>query len=344
MASLGAWPKLDLIFSFPFSSLESTSLIMKKINWQTQGSSDKVSIIGTGSVGATLAYTLMQREVAGEILLIGRNQTKAEGEALDLSHAQAFLPSPARIRSGVLEDAEGSDVVVVCVSAPQPPTLIDRNMMVKLNADVMREILPPLAKIAPDCKLIMVTNPVDPMTWFARELTGFPPERVFGTGTVVDSIRFRELLSADLSIHPDDLRAYILGEHGDKQFAAMSIAEAGGERIVSTSEREAFCERVKGFGIEIFQKKGNTSYGIAQATSYIIESILFNERRTMPLSVSLHDYFGLNDLCLSVPVVVGRQGIERYIQPELSDDEIALLHDAADTVRSVINIMKEDLV
>ncbi|WP_372846110.1 malate dehydrogenase, partial [Pontiella sp.] len=188
---------------------------MEKTNRNIQGPRSKVAIIGTGSVGTTLAYTLMLREVAGEILLIGRNQAKAEGEALDLRHAQAFLPSPARVRAGVLEDAVDSDVVVACFSAPQPATLTDRNAMVRKNAELMREILPPLAKIAPDCKLVIVTNPVDPMTWLAIQLTGFPPERVFGTGTVVDSIRLRELLSADLRIHPDDLRAYILGEHGD---------------------------------------------------------------------------------------------------------------------------------
>jgi L-lactate dehydrogenase len=316
---------------------------MVNINRNIQGPRNKVTIIGTGSVGTTLAYTLMLREAASEIVLVGRNRAKAEGEALDLSHAQAFLPSPARVRAGVLEDAVDSDVVVACFSAPQPATLTDRNAMVRKNADLMREILPPLAQIAPDCKLVIVTNPVDPMTWLAIQLTGFPPERVFGTGTVVDSIRLRELLSADLSIHPDDLRAYILGEHGDKQFAAMSIAQAGGERIVSTPERDAFCERVKGFGIEIFQKKGNTSYGIAQATSYIIESILFDERRTMPLSVLLDGYLGLHDLCLSIPVVVGRHGIERYIQPELSVNEIALFHEAADTVRNIISQLKKEL-
>jgi L-lactate dehydrogenase len=212
------------------------------------------------------------------------------------------------------------------------------------NAELLKELLPPLASIAPDCKLIIVTNPVDPMTWLARELTGFPKERVFGTGTLIDSIRLRALLSNDLSIHPDDLRAYILGEHGDKQFAAMSIAQAGGERIESTPERRAICERVKRCGVDIFKKKGNTSYAIAQATSCIIESILFNEYRTMPLSVFLKGYLGLSDLCLSIPVVVGRAGIERYIRPELSESEIALFHEAADTVRSIINIMKETIL
>ncbi len=299
----------------------------------------KVTILGTGSVGATLAYTLMLREIAGEILLVGRNRTKAEGEALDLSHAQAFLKSPARIHAGELEDAAGSEIVVVCASVPQPAAITGRNQLAHDNAELMRQILPRLAKICPDCKLIMVTNPVDSLTWQAIQLTGFPPHRVFGTGTLVDSIRLRELLSIDLNIHAEDLRAYVLGEHGDHQFAAMSFAQAGGEKIEFTPEREAFCERVRGFGVEIFKKKGNTSYGIAQATTYAIESILRDEHRTMPLSVSLDGYLGLHDLCLSVPVVVGRKGIERYITPKLSDQEIDQFHQAAAAVSSVISTL-----
>ena len=295
----------------------------------------KVTIIGPGSVGTTLAYTLLLKNLVSEIVLIGRNRTKAEGEALDLAHAAAFLPTHVVVRAGELEDAAGSEVIVVCVSAPQPPGLNDRNQMADANAALFRELLPPLASIAPDCKLVIVTNPVDPLTMLALRLTGFPPERVFGTGTLVDSIRFRELLSETLSIHPDDLRAYVLGEHGEKQFAAMSIAQAGGEPIESTPEREALCKRAAGFGIEVFRKKGNTCYAIAQATAYIVESILQDERRTMPLSVSLQGYLGIDDLCLSIPVVVGRRGIERYIRPNLSESEIACFHAAADAVREV---------
>src|SRR5690606_5701346 len=138
----------------------------------------------------------------------------------------------------------------------------DRNSLAKGNASLMREILPRVAEVAPACKLVIVSNPVDPLTWLALELTGFPRERVMGTGTLVDSIRFRELLSEMLQIHPDDLRAYILGEHGEHQFPAMSVAQAGGERIDDTPERRALCERAKGFGIEVFRKKGNTCYAI----------------------------------------------------------------------------------
>lgn len=297
----------------------------------------KVTIIGPGTVGMVLAYTLMLRRTAREIVLVGRNRMKAEGEALDLTHAQAFLQAPVKISAGEIADAIDSEVVVMCASVAPPEGIMDRNEMAKGNADLMRELLPEVARVAPNCKLVMVTNPVDPMTWLALQLTGFPRERVIGTGTLVDSIRFRELLSEMLAIHPDDLRAYILGEHGECQFPAMSVAQAGGEKIDDTPERRALCERAKGFGIEVFRKKGNTCYAIGLATAYLVESILLNERRTMPVSLRIEGYLGVNDVCLSLPVVIGESGIERVIQPELNEEEREAFREAARRVSGVID-------
>jgi len=258
---------------------------------------------------------------------------------LDLMHAQAFLQVPVKVRAGVMEDVEGSEVVVVCASVTMPKNLTDRNMLVQGNSELMREILPKVAKAAPDCKILMVSNPVDALTWLALELTGFPRERVFGTGTLVDSIRFRELLSEELKIHADDLRAYILGEHGEKQFVAMSVAQAGGERIENTRERRLLCERAKGFGVEVFRKKGNTCYAIGLAAAYVVESILMNEHRTIPLSVRIDDFLGVKNVCLSLPVVIGSGGIEKILHPDLNDDESRRFRDAAQVVRGVIEQM-----
>jgi L-lactate dehydrogenase len=205
------------------------------------------------------------------------------------------------------------------------------------NAELMKDLLPRVAEVAPLAKLVMVTNPVDVLTWQALELTGFPPERVMGTGTLVDSIRFRELLSEMLQIHPDDLRAYILGEHGEHQFPAMSVAQAGGERIDDTPERRALCERAKYLGIEVFRKKGNTCYAIGQAAAYIIEAILLDEKRTVPLSVKIDGYLGVSGVCLSVPVVVGKRGVERYLHPALNQVETDQFRAAAEAVRAVID-------
>ncbi len=296
----------------------------------------KVTIIGPGKVGMVLAYTLVLRGVAREIVLVGSDRMKAEGEALDLTHAQAFQQIPVKVRAGEIEDAAGSEVVAVCASVPMPSGLLSRNALAQGNADLMKKLLPRVAEVAPEAKLVMVTNPVDVLTWQALELTGFPRERVMGTGTLVDSVRFRELLSAMLHIHPDDLRAYILGEHGEHQFPAMSVAQAGGERIDDTPERRALCERAKYFGIEVFQKKGNTCYAIGQAAAYVIEAILLDEKRTVPLSVKIDGYLGVSGVCLSVPVVVGRRGVERYLHPDLNANEAEQLRAAAKAVRAVI--------
>ncbi len=296
----------------------------------------KVAIVGPGHVGMVLAYTLMLRGAAREIVLIGSNRAKAEGEAMDLMHAQAFLQVPVSVRAGDLADCEGSEVVAMCASVPTPEGLTSRNSLAAGNVALMRELLPEIARLAPLAKLVIVSNPVDVLTWQALELTGFPPERVMGTGTLVDSIRFREMLSEMISIHPDDLRAYILGEHGEHQFPAMSVAQAGGERIDDTPERRALCEKAATAGIDVFRKKGNTCYAIGQATAYIIESILFDEKRTVPLSVKVDGFLGVEGVCLSLPVVVGKRGIERVLHPDLNSVEAEQFRAAARAVRNVI--------
>ncbi len=283
-----------------------------------------------------LAYTLMLRGAAQEIVLVGANRTKAEGEALDLMHAQAFLQVPVHVRAGELSDCAGSEVVAVCASVPTPEGLISRNSLAEGNVALMRGILPEIARHAPDCKLVMISNPVDMLTWQALQLTGFPSERVMGTGTLVDSIRFRELLSETLSIHASDLRAYILGEHGEHQFPAMSVAQVGGEKIRNTPERRALFEKAANSGIEVFRKKGNTCYAIGQAAAYIIESILQDKKRTVPMSVRIEGFLGVEGVCLSLPVVVGKGGIERVLHPPLNPSEAGQFRVAAGAVRELI--------
>lgn len=300
----------------------------------------KVTIVGPGKVGLVLAYTLMLQRVAREIVLVGKNREKAEGEALDLMHAQAFLQVPVTIRAGSMAAAAESEVVVMCASVATPENLTDRNELAAGNVRLMHELLPQVAKVAPQCKLVMVSNPVDPLTWLALKLTGFPPARVMGTGTLLDSIRFRELLSEVMNIHPDDLRAYILGEHGEHQFPAMSAAQAGGEKIADTPKHRAQCARAKGLGMEVFRKKGNTCFAIGQAAAYVVESILMDEHRTIPLSVKIDGFLGVENVCLSVPVVVGCRGIERWLHPDLNEVEAGEFRAAATAVRKVITSLE----
>jgi len=302
----------------------------------------KVSIIGLGRVGSTLAYTLLLKGLADELVLVNRSRDKAEGDALDLQHAHLFIDSKIDIRAGEIADTAGSEVIAYCASAPWKDNFTSRLDAAVANTRLMEELIPPLAEASPDAKLVVLSNPVDVLTWHAIRLSAFPPERVMGTGTLVDSARFRELISAQVGIHPSDIRAYSLGEHGDSQFLAFSCAEAGGEPVEDRPDRRAMFERATHAGYEVFNKKGCTNYAIAMAAAYVIETIRADARHTMPLSTLIDGtdkrggYAGVAGVCLSVPVVVGREGIVRWMQPELNEEETRAFAHSADVVRAAI--------
>jgi len=294
----------------------------------------KLSIIGAGHVGATLAFTVAMRGFVRELILVGRDRDRIEGEALDLSHGEAFFPAPAKIRGGDIADTAGSDILVFCASAAF--TGETRLALGPSNTRLLEDMLPPLLEASPEALLLMVSNPVDVLTWQALRIIGLPSSRVFGTGTMLDSMRFRHLLSQEIGIHPDDLRAYILGEHGDSQFPAMSMASTGAEPIEDTPRRRELFRQAAGFGLKIFHLKGHTSYGIAVSTAAIIESIALDEKRTMPLSVRIDGFLGIDDVCLSLPVVVGRGGVEQVLHPNLDEAEIVAFRHSAEVVRKAI--------
>lgn len=303
----------------------------------------KVSIVGPGAVGVTLAHTLLLSGIAREILLVGRNREKAEAEALDLMHAQSFLPISTRVTTGDLSDVEGSEVVVMCASVPTPPQMQSRRVLATGNARLMAQLLPTIAQRAPQAKILFVTNPVDSLTWLARELTGFPPSQLMGMGTLVDSFRLRQSLSGVIGIHPSDLRIYVLGEHGESQFVALSIASSGGEPIEDSAERRQLFDYAKRVGLEILQKKGNTCYAIAQAANYVVKSILLDEHTTIPLSTFVNGFLGAGDLCLSLPVVVGKNGVERVLYPQLNEEEQTAFRVSSQEVGQLNEEIKREL-
>lgn len=301
----------------------------------------KVSIIGAGRVGSTLAYTLVVKEIVDEIVLVGRQRDgkpgdAAEGDALDLQHAHLFVDRNIDIRAGDVAGTAGSDVIVVCASAPWKENFTDRLQAATANTRLMEELIPPLAAASPDAKLVIISNPVDVLTWHAIRLSGFDPSRVMGTGTLVDSARFRDMVSDQIGIHPADIRAYALGEHGDSQFLAFSCAEAGGEPLEDRPDRREMFARAVQAGYEVFNKKGCTNYAIAMAATYLIEAIATDARHTMPLSVLVDGYQGVSGVCLSLPVVVGRQGIVRWMKPELNEEEAEAFRASAAKIRKVI--------
>ena len=315
----------------------------------------KLTILGTGHVGAATAFCAVLRGACSELVLVNRTRDTAEGEALDLAHAASLTPDPPRVRAGDVRDADGSGVVVVTLSVPWD---LDRHgSRMDLAADnlrLFREWIPKVAEHAPDATLLVVTNPVDVMTWHALKISGFAAKRVIGTGTLIDSARYRTALSGEIGVHPDDIRAYILGEHGDSQFPLLSTAVTGGERFYDSDLTRRLFERTVRSGYEVTKLKGYTNWAVATASVEIVRAIADDSRRTLPVSVLLdaatvRGWPGLaaathgpggtawpGEVCLSVPAVIGRGGVRRVLRPELNADEAKALVASAAAVRAGI--------
>jgi len=197
----------------------------------------KIAIVGIGRVGSTLAYTRVIRGLCDELILINRRREIAEGDAHDLRHAVAFVDRRIEVYAGDIADSTGADIIAICASVPLQEKTTDRLALGPGNAELFRQLIPQLAEVSPNAVFLVLTNPVDIMTYLTIQLSGLPPWRVMGTGTLIDSARFREMLSDEIGIHPDDLRAYILGEHGPHQFPALSQAQVAGERIEDNEKR-----------------------------------------------------------------------------------------------------------
>lgn len=297
----------------------------------------KIAIIGTGRVGTSIAYALVLKRSCDHLIIAGRNQDKAKGDALDLQHSLAFNSRPIRIEASTNEQVKNADILVITASMDiQGKVLTSRMQLGEGNVAIFRELIPILAENNPNAILIIVTNPVDVMTYAATKWSGFAASRVMGIGTLVDSARFRTLLSEEVHIHPDDLRTYILGEHGTHQFPILSSAEAGGEHIQDTPRHRQIFSQVIEAGFEVYRLKGYTNHAIASATCMVIEAIVFDEFRTMPLATYFHEWMGVQDNCFSIPVVVGREGIMRHLHPEMNEEEQERLRVSASNIKETI--------
>ena len=299
----------------------------------------KISITGTGRTGTAIAFALTLQGLADHIVLVSRDPSgKAEGDALDLAHAGVALnPKPTNITAGRLADAAGSDVVVVTNSVPMD-NMVDRNELAEGNSEIFKQMLPTLADDSPDAIFVIVTNPVDVMTHLAVRWAKLSPRRVIGTGTLIDTVRFRSLLAEMVGIHSHDVRAYVLGEHGEGMVPALSQATAGGVRLPESDAkiRDRF-ERARHAGIEILRHKGYTDYAVAACTAMIVGAIVDNTREVLPVSTTIDGPYGLRDVAMSLPCVIGRRGVLRVLQPTLSDDETAALLASAAKIKVVID-------
>ncbi|MCL2037544.1 L-lactate dehydrogenase [Candidatus Saccharibacteria bacterium] len=303
----------------------------------------KISVIGAGFVGSTTAYTLMAKGIASEIVLFDRKIERAEGEVMDIEHGSPFTAETLVRAAGNYDETKDSDIVIITAGAKQEPGETRLNMATK-NAEIMRSIVSEVAPRSPQAILLIVTNPVDVMAYVAREVSGFPKSRVIGSGTNLDSARLRFTLSKKFGdIDSRDVHAYILGEHGDSEFPAWSLANIGGQNIdaaaaqfhvdLSESVKSELGDSIKNAAYEIINRKGATYYGIAMSVARICEAILRDERSIIPLSVLLNGEYGIDDVYLSVPVIVGEHGIEKILTPHLTDDEMGKLHNSANVLK-----------
>lgn len=304
----------------------------------------KVAVIGCGFVGSTIAYTLMQKGVFSEMVLLDANHPKAEGEAMDISHGLPFSHA-MDIYAGTYEDIADASVIIITAGANQKQgeTRLD---LVQKNARIMKAVISEIKRVGCEGILMIVSNPVDILTHVALRESGFPKERVIGSGTVLDTARLKYLISEKLSVDSRNVHAFIAGEHGDSELAVWSCANIYGIGLEEFAkmkgysdfeeEKEKIYFAVRDSAYDIIDRKGATYYGIGMAAAKIAEAIVRDSHTVAPVSVSLEGEYGLSGLCLSIPSVIGRGGAEQVLEISLSEEEKERLGRSADELREVL--------
>ncbi|MFD0674876.1 L-lactate dehydrogenase [Cohnella sp. GCM10027633] len=294
----------------------------------------RIVIIGSGAVGATTAYTLMLRDRADELVLIDANRSKASGDALDMNHGIPFLGG-TKLWAGTYEDCKGADIIVITAGAAQREGE-PRTELLKRNVVIMESILDEVLKYNEDAILLLASNPVDVMSYFALKKSGWPVNRVIGSGTLLDSARFRYLIGSHLGIDPRSVHAHIVGEHGDSELPVWSLANVAGMALeIEDTDKERIFANTRDAAYQIISAKGATYYAIALALDRICTAILRDEGAVLNVSTLLDDYHGISDVYLGVPCVVDRNGVREVLKLNLSEEEHALLQRSADKLRSL---------
>ncbi|GIP26741.1 L-lactate dehydrogenase [Paenibacillus sp. J23TS9] len=295
----------------------------------------RVAIIGTGAVGSTTAYTLFLRERVSEMVLIDANHEKALGEALDMNHGLPFAGG-VKLWAGDYSDCKDADIIVIAAGSNQRPgeTRLD---LLKRNTAIFDDIIQNIVKFNDHGIILVATNPVDILSYVTLKKSGFPVHRVMGSGTLLDSARFRYLIGQNKQINPRSIHAHIVGEHGDSELPLWSIANVAGIGLEFTDEeRTDIFNRTKNAAYEIINAKGSTSYAIALALDRIIVSILQNESSVLNVSTLLTNYNGVSDVYMGVPCIVDRSGVRGILDLKLDDQELAQFHASADKLKEQI--------
>lgn len=302
----------------------------------------KVTIVGAGAVGATTAFSLSERKLAREVVLYDINQSRAEGIAADIDQGSPlFIPFLAH--GGNKEATRGSDVIVITAGVPEKVGE-DRLVPLRKNAQIMEGLMKDLIPLSPNAIVIVVSNPCDVLAYVCQRASGLPKGRVISSGTTLDSSRVRLILSKKLGINPQDIHAYCYGEHGNSQFVHWSGANVNGMPLdefaskmgADISDKDGIIAAAKKSAFDVWQKAGANCYSIAQSVSRIIEAIKYDKKEVLPVGAILSGECGLDNMCLSLPCIVGRNGIEKVLEPTFNKDELNKLKNSSDIMKSVI--------
>ena len=309
--------------------------------------SRKITIIGAGSVGATIAYTLSQNVIASEIVMIDVNRDKAEGEVMDIIQGTCFR-EPISITSGDYEDAKDSDIVIITSGVARKPGQ-SRLELAQTNVDILKDITPQIAAAAPNAKYIIVSNPVDVLTYVFTKISGIPENQIIGSGTVLDTARLRCGIAEHFNVAQKNVHAYVFGEHGDTSFIPWSkacISAVPMEEYVKTMknsgvrvtpvDKEAMLEYVQKSGGKIIANKGATFYAVSAAVCKLCSILLASTDSYTTVSTMMHGEYGIEDVCLSTLALVGPNGCQGKVEVNLTDEEEVLLKKSADTLKGII--------
>ena len=309
----------------------------------------KLTVVGAGSVGASVAYAALIRGSARHVALYDIATAKVEAEVLDLAHGTQFTGSSDIVGGSDISVVEGSHIVVITAGAKQDPGQ-SRIELASVNAGIMKTMMPQLLEVAPDAIYVIVTNPCDVLTVLAQEQTGLPPERLFASGTVLDTSRLRWKLGQRAGVATSSVHAYIVGEHGDTEFPLWSTATIGtvpildweteGHPRMDADELDAIAVDVRDAAYKVIQGKGATNYAIGLSSARIVEAVLGDEHAVMPVSTVLHDYHGIDGVALSVPSVVSASGARPIREAPFSPNELGLLRRSADALRDVADSLR----
>ena len=303
----------------------------------------KITILGAGNVGASIAYTFAVAGTCSDIVLVDINKAKAKGEAMDIRQGVSFGEN-VEVFDGEYEDAKDSDIVVVTLGIARKPgqTRLD---LAQINVNIIKEVMPQIAKYAPDAIYVVVSNPVDVLTYTILKCTDLSPNQVIGSGTALDTSRLRAIIGDRVGLSPNSIHAYVFGEHGDSSFIPWSLTNIAGipmeeycaDQDHADLDEEEIINEVRTAGAEVIKRKGATFYAIAMSVNKICDSILRDSNNIITVSTMMNGKYGIDDVCLSLPCVIGSNGIEREVSPKMTEEEIEKLRASAKALRAVID-------